>query len=103
MNVKEIDEDQFRELIGELDLERAMGESIVEGPATMQVTTQDEDIEESKQEELVEEELAAVDKVVESLTVGKRKWKVVPAKASVVYYMYHHLYIYFGFPLARFK
>jgi hypothetical protein len=36
MNVKEIDEDRFWELVGELDLERAMGESIVEGLATTQ-------------------------------------------------------------------
>jgi hypothetical protein len=35
VNAKEIDEDQFREL----DLERAMGESIAEGLATMQATT----------------------------------------------------------------
>jgi hypothetical protein len=31
MNAKEIDEDRFRELVGELDLERAMGESIGAG------------------------------------------------------------------------
>jgi hypothetical protein len=48
MNAKEIDEDRFRELVGELDLERAMGESIAEGPATMQATTQDEEAGESK-------------------------------------------------------
>jgi BRCT domain type II-containing protein len=34
MNVKEIDEDWFWELVAKLDLERAMGESVVEGPAT---------------------------------------------------------------------
>jgi hypothetical protein len=44
MNKKVIDEDWFRELIGELDLERAIGESITEGPATTQATTQDKDI-----------------------------------------------------------
>jgi hypothetical protein len=31
MNMKEIDENKFRELIGELDLEKVMGESIAEG------------------------------------------------------------------------
>jgi hypothetical protein len=48
MNAKEIDEDKFRELVGELDLERAMGESIAEGPAMMQATTQDEGARESE-------------------------------------------------------
>jgi hypothetical protein len=33
VNAKEIDEDQFWELVGELDLERAIGESVVEGLA----------------------------------------------------------------------
>jgi hypothetical protein len=36
VNVKEINEDQFWELVVELDLERVMGESIMEGPATRQ-------------------------------------------------------------------
>jgi hypothetical protein len=31
VNVKEIDEARFQELVGELDLERAMGESVAEG------------------------------------------------------------------------
>jgi hypothetical protein len=44
LDAKEIDEARFRELIGELDLERAMGESVAEGPAT----TQDEEVGESK-------------------------------------------------------
>jgi hypothetical protein len=44
LNGKEINEDRFRELVGELDLERAMGESHVEGPAM----TQDEEVGESK-------------------------------------------------------
>jgi hypothetical protein len=44
MNVKEIDEDQFQELIGEFDLERAMGENVAERPAM----TQDEDFGESE-------------------------------------------------------
>jgi hypothetical protein len=48
LDAKEIDEVHFRELIGELDLERAMGKSVTEGPATTQVTTQDEDIGESE-------------------------------------------------------
>jgi hypothetical protein len=57
-----INTEKFRELIGEFDMERAMGESVAEGPAT----TQDEEIGESKQEELADEELAAVEKVIES-------------------------------------
>jgi hypothetical protein len=36
VNTKEIDDEWFRELVNELDLERAMAESIAEGPATMQ-------------------------------------------------------------------
>jgi hypothetical protein len=48
LDTKEIDEDRFQELVGELDLERAMGESIAEGPAMMQATTQDEDFGESE-------------------------------------------------------
>jgi hypothetical protein len=39
VNVKEISEDQFWELVAELDLERAMGESVAEGLATTQATT----------------------------------------------------------------
>jgi hypothetical protein len=38
VDVKEIDNEQFRKLVNELDLERAMAESVVEGPATMQAT-----------------------------------------------------------------
>jgi hypothetical protein len=34
LDAKEIDEEWFRELVNELDLERAMAESIAEGPAT---------------------------------------------------------------------
>jgi hypothetical protein len=78
MNTKEIDEDWFRELIGELDLERAMGESIAEGLATMQ----DEEIGESEREESTEEELAVGDKVVELSTISKGKRKVAPARAK---------------------
>jgi hypothetical protein len=74
VNLKEIDKDRFQELVGELDLERVMGESIAEGPATTQATMQDE----SK-----EEELAAATKVVESLTVRKGKRKVAPTRAKV--------------------
>jgi hypothetical protein len=65
--------------VGELDLERAMGESIAEGPAT----TQDEEVGESEWDKSAEEELAAVEKVVESLMVGKGKGKAVPARAKV--------------------
>jgi hypothetical protein len=34
VDAKEIDDEQFRELINELDLEQAMAESVAEGPAT---------------------------------------------------------------------
>jgi hypothetical protein len=83
LNAKEIDEDRFCELVGELDLERAMGESVVEGLATMQATTQDEEVGESERDESAEEEPAAAEKVVESLTVGKGKQKVAPTRAKV--------------------
>jgi hypothetical protein len=52
VDAKEIDEEKFRELVGELDLERAMAESVVEGPAT----TQDKEVGESEWEESMEEE-----------------------------------------------
>jgi hypothetical protein len=71
---KEINEDRFRELIGELDLERAMGKSVMEGPATMQATTQDEDVGESEREVSAEEELVAAEKVVESSAKGSGRW-----------------------------
>jgi hypothetical protein len=74
--VKEIDKDWFWELVGELDLERAMGGSIVEGPATIQATTQDGEIGESEQDKSAE-------KVVESLTIGKGKRKAAPTRAKV--------------------
>jgi hypothetical protein len=83
MNAKEINKDQFLELVGELDLERVMGESVVEGPATTQATTQDEETGESEQEESVEEEPVAAEKAVESSTVGKGKQKAAPARAKV--------------------
>jgi hypothetical protein len=54
VDAKEINKEKFQELVNELYLERAMGESIAEGLATMQ----DEDIGESEQEELAEEEPA---------------------------------------------
>jgi hypothetical protein len=79
LEVKEIDNEKFRELIGELDMERAMAKSVVEGPATMQ----DGEAGESKREESAEEEPAAAEKAVESLTVGKGKRKAVPASAKV--------------------
>jgi hypothetical protein len=78
MNVKEIDEKRFRELIGELDLERRMALSVAEGLAT----TQDEEVGESEREESTEEELAAAEKVVESSTVGKGKRKAAPARCT---------------------
>jgi hypothetical protein len=81
VNAKEIDEVWFQELVGELDLERAMGESIVEGPAM----TQDEEVGESKWDELAEEELEAVTKVViTSLIVRKGKWKAALTRAKLL-------------------
>jgi hypothetical protein len=75
MNAKEIDEDRFWELVAELDLERPMGESVAEGPAT----TQDKEVGESKQDESTEEEPAVAEKAVESSTVGQGKRKAAPA------------------------
>jgi hypothetical protein len=60
-------------------MERAMAESVAEGPAT----TQDEEVGESEREESAEEEPAAAEKGVESSTVGKGKWKAAPARAKV--------------------
>jgi uncharacterized protein YqcC (DUF446 family) len=48
LEAKEIDEEKFREFIGELDMERAMAESVAEGPATTQATTQDGEVGESE-------------------------------------------------------
>jgi hypothetical protein len=79
LDAKEIDEEKFCELIGELDMERAMAESVAEGPAT----TQDEEVGESEREESVEEELAAAENAVESSTIGKGKRKAAPARAKV--------------------
>jgi hypothetical protein len=36
VDVKEIDDEWFQELVNELDLEWAMAESVAEGPVTMQ-------------------------------------------------------------------
>jgi hypothetical protein len=83
VDAKEINEDQFRELVGELDLERVMGESVVEGPATMLATTQDEEVGESERDESMEEEQAAAEKAVESSTISKGKRKAAPARAKV--------------------
>jgi hypothetical protein len=83
VNVKEIDEDRFQELVGELDLERAMGESIAEGPATTQATAQDEEVGESEWDKSAEEEPEAVERVIESSTVGKGKRKAALARAKV--------------------
>jgi hypothetical protein len=83
LDMKEIDEKTFRELIDELDLERAMAKSIEEGPAMTQATTQDKEVWESEQEESAEEEPAAAEKVVKSSTVGKGKWKAAPTRAKV--------------------
>jgi hypothetical protein len=83
VNAKEIDEDWFQELVAELDMERAMGESIAEGLATMQAMTQDEEVGESERDESAEEEPKVVEKVVESLTVSKGKQKAAPARAKM--------------------
>jgi hypothetical protein len=48
VDAKEINDEQFRELVNKLDLERAMAESVAEGPATTQVTMQDEEAGESE-------------------------------------------------------
>jgi hypothetical protein len=86
VNVKEVNKQQFRELVGELDLERAMEESMAKGPPTMQATTQDEDVGESKWYGSVgEEEPEAAEAMIaaEALTIGKGKHKVAPAKTKV--------------------
>jgi hypothetical protein len=83
VDAKEIDDKRFQELVNELDLERAMAESVAEGPAMTQATTQDEEAGESKREELAEEEPAAAEVVVESSTVGKGKRKAAPTRAKV--------------------
>jgi hypothetical protein len=79
VEAKEIDDKRFQELVNELDLERAMAESVAEGPAM----TQDGEVGESEREESAEEEPAVAERVVESSTVGKGKWKAVPARAKV--------------------
>jgi hypothetical protein len=83
LDAKEIDEEKFRKLIGELDMERAMAESVAEGPVTTQATTQDGEAGESEQEESAEEEPAVAEVVVESSTVRKGKGKAAPARAKV--------------------
>jgi hypothetical protein len=83
VEAKEIDDERFRELVNELDLERAMAESVAEGPATTQATTQDGEVGESEREESAEEEPAAAEIVAESSTVGKGKRKAAPARAKV--------------------
>jgi hypothetical protein len=79
LDAKEINEERFRDLIGELDMERAMAESVAEGPAT----TQDGEAGESEREESAEEGLAAAEVVVESSMVGNGKWKAAPARAKI--------------------
>jgi hypothetical protein len=79
VDVKEINDERFWELVNELDLERAMVESVAEGPAM----TQDEEVGESEWEESVEEELVVVEEAVELLTIGKGKRKAAPARAKV--------------------
>jgi hypothetical protein len=79
LDKKVIDKDRFRELIGELDLESAMGKSIPEGSAT----TQDEEIGESEWEESTEEEPVAAAKAIESSIIGKGKRRTVPTRAKV--------------------
>jgi hypothetical protein len=79
VDAKEIDDEWFQELVNELDLERAMAESVTEGLAT----TQDGEAGESEREESAEEELAVVEKAVESSTVRKGKRKAAPTRAKV--------------------
>jgi hypothetical protein len=79
VEAKEIDNERFRELVNE----RAMAESVAEGPVTTQVTTQDEEVGESEWEESAEEEPAVAERAVESSTVGKGKRKAVPVRAKV--------------------
>jgi hypothetical protein len=79
VEAKEIDDERFRELVNELDLERAMAESVAEGPAT----TQNEEVGESEREESAEEEPTAAERAVESSTVGKGKRKAAPIRAKV--------------------
>jgi hypothetical protein len=76
VNVKEINEAWFQELLG---MERAMGESVAERPAT----AQDKEVGESEWNESAEEEPESVAKVIELLTVSKGKRNVVPARAKV--------------------
>jgi hypothetical protein len=83
VNAKEINEDCFWELARELDLERAMGESIVEGLAMTQAMTQDKEVGESEWDESVEEEPEAEEKVVESSTISKGKQKAAPTRDKV--------------------
>jgi hypothetical protein len=83
VEAKEIDDERFRKLVNELDLERAMAESVAEGPATTQATTQDGEVGESEREESAEEEPAAAERAVESSTVGKGKRKAAPTRAKV--------------------
>jgi hypothetical protein len=79
VEAKEIDDERFRKLVNELDLERAMAESVAEGPAT----TQDGEVGESEREESAEEEPAAAERAVESSTVRKGKRKAAPTRAKV--------------------
>jgi hypothetical protein len=83
VNVKEIDKDRFWELVAELDLERAMGDSVAEGLAMMQATMQDEEVGESKWDKSAEEEPEVAEKVIESSTIGKGKRKAAPARAKM--------------------
>jgi hypothetical protein len=83
VDAKEIDKVKFRELVNELDMERAMAESVAEGPVTMQVTMQDKEVRESEREESAEEEPAVAEKGIESSTIGKGKRKAAPARAKV--------------------
>jgi hypothetical protein len=83
VEAKEIDDERFRKLVNELDLERAMAESVAEGLVTMQATTQDGEVGESEWEESAEEEPAAAERAVESSTVGKGKRKAAPTRAKV--------------------
>jgi hypothetical protein len=71
-------------LVVELDMERAMRESVAEGLAMTQVTMQDKEVGESKWDESVgEEEPEVAAKAVESSKISKGKWKVALTKTKV--------------------
>jgi hypothetical protein len=69
----------------ELDLERVMGESVAEGTAMTQATTQDKrtSARVSGMSWWGDKECEAAMIAVESSTIGKGKYKAVPARAKI--------------------